>query len=83
MTYDVGNPGHGLGQAHKYSWVKPVNGRPTISPLITGSPTAIQIHKQTIKIACIDSTQKDHMISHDITNMNELLWNSCSKWDIN
>jgi len=26
MTYDVGNPGPGLGQAHKCGRVKPVNG---------------------------------------------------------
>ena len=28
-TYDVGNPGPGLGQAHKCDGVKPVNGTPT------------------------------------------------------
>jgi len=26
MTYDIGNPGPGLGQAQKYARVKPVNG---------------------------------------------------------
>jgi hypothetical protein len=29
MTYDVGNLGSGLGQAHKCSLAKPVNGIPT------------------------------------------------------
>ena len=31
MTYDIGNPGPGLGQAHKCGRVKPVNGIPTPS----------------------------------------------------
>ena len=39
-TYYVGNPGPGLGQAHKSGRVAPVNGIP---PLITGSQTAIHI----------------------------------------
>jgi hypothetical protein len=30
MTYDVGNPGPGLGQAQKCSEVKLVNGIPTL-----------------------------------------------------
>jgi hypothetical protein len=30
-TYDVGNPGPGLGQAQKCGWVKPVNGIPSLS----------------------------------------------------
>ena len=30
MTYDVGNPGPGFGQAQKYDGVKPVNGIPTL-----------------------------------------------------
>jgi hypothetical protein len=29
MTYDVGNPGSGLGQAQKYGGVKIINGIPT------------------------------------------------------
>ena len=29
-TYDVGNPGPGMGQAQKYDGVKPVNGIPTL-----------------------------------------------------
>ena len=31
MTYDIGNPGPGLGQAHKCGRAKPVNGIPTPS----------------------------------------------------
>jgi hypothetical protein len=31
MTYEVGNPGHGLGQAEKCGGVKPVNGIATLS----------------------------------------------------
>jgi len=30
-TYDVGNPGPGLGKAHKCGRVKPVNEIPTLS----------------------------------------------------
>jgi hypothetical protein len=30
MTYDVGNPCSGFGQAQKCGWVKPVNGIPTL-----------------------------------------------------
>jgi hypothetical protein len=30
MTYDVGNPGPGLGQTQKCGRVRPVNGIPTI-----------------------------------------------------
>jgi len=30
MTYNVGNPGHALGQTHKCGGVKPVNVIPTI-----------------------------------------------------
>jgi hypothetical protein len=41
MTYDVGNPGPGLGQAQKCGRVKQNNGIPTI--MIIGSPMAIQI----------------------------------------
>ena len=41
MTYDVGNPGPGLGQAQKCGRVKQNNGIPTI--MIIGSLTAIQI----------------------------------------
>jgi len=41
MTYYVGNPGLGLGQAQKCGRVKQNNGIPTI--MIIGSPTAIQI----------------------------------------
>jgi len=29
MTYDIGNPGHGLVQAQKCGRIKPVNGIPT------------------------------------------------------
>ena len=45
-TYDVGNPGPGLGQAQHCGRVKPVNGIPTPPPplLITGSPTAMHIN---------------------------------------
>jgi hypothetical protein len=31
--YDVGNPGYGLGQAHKYGQIKPVNEIPISLPL--------------------------------------------------
>jgi len=56
MTYDVGNPNHGLGQAQNMVGLnRLVGGLPTLSLLITGSPTAIQLQKQTIKIACIYS----------------------------
>jgi len=41
MTYDVGNPGPGLGQAQNCGRVKPV--KPYTPLLITGSPMAIQI----------------------------------------
>jgi len=32
MTYDVGNPSHGLGQAQKcgWPWIEPVTGIPTL-----------------------------------------------------
>jgi len=30
MTYDIGNPGPGLGQAQKCGWVKPFNGIPPL-----------------------------------------------------
>ena len=30
MTYAIGNPGPGLGQAQKCDWVKPVNGISTL-----------------------------------------------------
>jgi len=30
MTYDIGNPGSGLGQAQKCGLVKPVNWIPTL-----------------------------------------------------
>jgi hypothetical protein len=29
-TNDIVNQGHGFGQAHKCTWVKPVNGIPTL-----------------------------------------------------
>ena len=38
MTYDVGNPDPGLGQAHKYGGVKPFNGIPTFP---SGSPNTV------------------------------------------
>jgi len=40
MTYDLGNPGPGLGQTYKCGGVRPVNRIPN-RLLITGSPTAI------------------------------------------
>jgi hypothetical protein len=43
MTYDVGNPDSGIGQAQKCGGVKPVNGIPTLPLLIIGSPLAILI----------------------------------------
>ena len=43
MTYDVGNPGPGLGQTQKCGEVKPVNGISILSLLIIGSPNAIKI----------------------------------------
>jgi hypothetical protein len=46
-TYDVGNPGPGLGQAHKCGRVKSVNGIPTLLLLIIGSPMAVY-HNQVI-----------------------------------
>jgi hypothetical protein len=42
MTYDVGNPGPGIRQAHKCGKVKLVKGIPTV--LITGFPLAILIN---------------------------------------
>jgi hypothetical protein len=44
MTYDVGNPGPGIRQAHKCGKVKLVKGIPTPTVLITGFPLAIQIN---------------------------------------
>jgi len=41
MTYCVGNPGPGLGQAHKCGSVKLVNGIPNLPLLLIGSPMAI------------------------------------------
>ena len=38
MTYDVGNPGPGLGQAQKCGRVKPVNGIYIYIPSSVGSP---------------------------------------------
>jgi len=43
MTYNVGNPGPGLGRAQKCGRGNPVNGIPTLPLFIIGSPTAIQI----------------------------------------
>ena len=42
-TYDVRNPGPGMGQAESCGGVKLVNGIPTLSLFINGSPTTIQI----------------------------------------
>jgi hypothetical protein len=42
-TYNIGNPGPGLGLAQKCDTVKLVNGIPTLSLLIIVSPTAIHI----------------------------------------
>jgi hypothetical protein len=42
-TYDAGNPGPGLGQAHKCGGIKPVNGISILQLLIIGFPTVIQI----------------------------------------
>jgi hypothetical protein len=36
--YDIGNPDLSLGQVHNCGGVKPVNGIPTLSLLIIGSP---------------------------------------------
>jgi hypothetical protein len=47
MTFDVGNPAPGLGQAQKCGSVILLNGIPTLL-LITGSPMAIHIFKQLI-----------------------------------
>jgi len=41
QAYDIGNPGHGLGQAKKCGRVTIVNGIPA-PPLSLGSPMAIQ-----------------------------------------
>ena len=61
-TYDVGNPGPGLEKAQKNGRVKPINGPPPL--LITGSPMAIHINKQTIKnLHRFVSTQKDPILS--------------------
>lgn len=44
-TYDIGNPGSGMGQAPKCGSVKAVNGIPNLSLLLlTGSQTAIYIY---------------------------------------
>jgi hypothetical protein len=43
MTYDVRNPGSGLGQAQNGGGVKVDNGITTLPLLITGSPMAIHI----------------------------------------
>jgi len=42
MTYGIGNPDLGLGQAHKCGGVKLVIWTPILSLLIIGSPTTIQ-----------------------------------------
>jgi hypothetical protein len=42
-AYGIGHPGSHLGQAQKGGGVKPVNGIPTLSLLIIGSPMTIQI----------------------------------------
>jgi len=41
MTYDIGNPGPGLGQTQKCGRVKPINGIPTLPLLIIESPMTI------------------------------------------
>jgi hypothetical protein len=41
VTYDIGNPGSGLGQAKKCGGVKSINEIPTFSILIIISPTKI------------------------------------------
>ena len=38
MTYDIGHPDHGLGQAQKCGGVKLLNGIPTLPLLVIGSP---------------------------------------------
>ena len=43
MTYNIGNPGPGLGQAQKCGRGNPVNGIPTLPLFIIGSPMATQI----------------------------------------
>jgi hypothetical protein len=48
MTYDVGNPGPGIRQAHKCGKVKLVKGIPTPTVLITGFPLAIEIRTHNI-----------------------------------
>ena len=35
MTYDIGNPGPGLGQVQNCGEAKPVNGIPTLPSLLT------------------------------------------------
>ena len=63
MTFDVGNPAPGLGQAQKCGSVILLNGIPTLL-LITGSPMAIHIFKQMINkiMHRLASTQKDHIL---------------------
>jgi hypothetical protein len=34
MTFDIGNPSTGLGQAQKYGRIKPLNGIPTLPLLL-------------------------------------------------
>jgi len=51
MTYDVGNPGPGLGQAQECGGVETVKWDPNPPLLVARSPTAIYIYKQTIKPA--------------------------------
>jgi len=36
MTYDIGNPSPGLGQAQNFGWIKLVNETPNTLPLIIG-----------------------------------------------
>jgi hypothetical protein len=63
-TYDVRDPDPGFGQADKCGGPKPINGIPT-SLLITGSPKAMHIYKQTKKktLHRFASTQKNHILS--------------------
>jgi hypothetical protein len=58
-----------MGQTQLYCSVKLVNGIPTQSLSITGSPTPIQIKKNNeISLHRFFSTQKDH---NSITKMND------------
>ena len=63
MTFDVGYPAPGLGEAQECGSVILLNGIPTLL-LITGSPMAIHIFKQMINkiMHRLASTQKDHIL---------------------